>query len=89
MAHCPADHQGWPEDDPVKAAGTERFLGQPFRAVVFVGGVGAAAQGGDHHHFPHAGLPGGFEIAPGGQKRFDQLKYLLAGSGIEVRQKAR
>jgi hypothetical protein len=29
------------------------------------------------------------EVAPGGEKRFEQLKYLLDGSGIEVRQKAR
>jgi hypothetical protein len=29
------------------------------------------------------------EIAPGGQERFEQLRHLLHGSGIEVRQKAR
>ena len=29
------------------------------------------------------------EVAPGGAKRFEQLKHLLHGSGIEVRQRAR
>jgi hypothetical protein len=29
------------------------------------------------------------EVAPGGAKRFEQLKHLLDGSGIQVQQKAR